>query len=198
MKIWKEIMIKKEFDKLRAYITTHTLNENVTYWVTGYGTGGGIANLLSARIIDTPPVSTSVLKVSNAVIFGYGSTTIGRMVDSGNTNIYTYTFGAPNVVYFDAEPEMINAAKYKSIFNVVDTSDVFAHLPSVKSGWGKYGWNMIPNGNYDKCKDVVDTYSRVFDDVDNKRDSIDNDVFIVYIPLGRLMNFSMMKISLKC
>ena len=172
-----ERLSKEVYDKLRAYITTHTLKENVTYWVTGYGTGGGVANLLSARIIDTPPVNTSIRKVSNAVIFGYGSTTIGRMVDTGNTNVYAYTFGSPNVVYFEEQPEMINVAKYKSIFNVVDTNDVFAHLPSVKSGWGKYGWNMISNGNYDKCKDVVDTYSRVFNDVDNKRDSIDNDVF---------------------
>ena len=173
-----ERLSKVAYDKLKNYITSHSLSENVTYWVTGYGTGGGVANLLSARIIDTPPVNTSIRKVSNAVIFGYSSTTIGRMVDTGNTNIYTYTFGAPNVVYFDAEPEMINAAKYKSIFNVVDTNDVFAHLPSVKSGWGKYGWSMIPNDNYDKCKDIIDTYSKVFNDVDNKRDEIDINVFI--------------------
>ena len=181
-----EKLSKAAYDKLKAYITSHSLSENVTYWVTGYGTGGGVANLLSARIIDTPPVSTSIVKISNAIIFGYGSTTIGRMVDSGNTNVYAYTFGSPNVVYFDNQPEMINAAKYKSIFNVVDTSDVFAHLPSVKSGWGKYGWNMIPNGNYDKCKDIIDTYSRVFDDIDNKRDIIattsldDNVLFYLY------------------
>ena len=73
---------------------------------------------------------------------------------------------------------MINLAKYKSIFNVVDTNDVFAHLPSVKSGWGKYGWNMISSGNYDKCKDVVDTYSRVFNDSSSKRDDIDSNLFI--------------------
>ena len=181
-----EKLSKVVYDKLKNYITSHSLNENVTYWVTGYGTGGGIANLLSARIIDNPPVSTSVSKVSNAVIFGYGSTTIGRMVDTGNTNIYTYTFGAPNVVYFDNQPEMINVAKYKSIFNVVDTNDVFAHLPSTKSGWGKYGWNMSPSGNYDKCKDIIDTYSKVFDNIDNKRDIIattsldDNVLFYLY------------------
>ena len=181
-----EKLSKVVYDKLKNYITSHSLNENVTYWVTGYGTGGGIANLLSARIIDNPPVSTSVSKVSNAVIFGYGSTTIGRMVDTGNTKIYTYTFGAPNVVYFDNQPEMINVAKYKSIFNVVDTNDVFAHLPSTKSGWGKYGWNMSPSGNYDKCKDIIDTYSKVFDNIDNKRDIIattsldDNVLFYLY------------------
>ena len=79
-----------------------------------------------------------------------------------------------------------NANKYKSIFNVVDMNDVFAHLPSTKSGWGKYGWNMIPNGNYDKCKDIIDTYSKVFDNIDNKRDVIattslnDNVLFYLY------------------
>ena len=173
-----ERLSKAAYEKIKTYITSHSLSENVTYWVTGYGTGGGVANLLSARIIDTPPVSTSIVKISNAVVFGYGSTTIGRMVDTGNTNIYTYTFGAPNVVYFDNQPEMVNAAKYKSIFNVVDTSDVFAHLPSTKSGWGKYGWNMIPDGSYDNCKDIIDTYSRVFNDSDNKRDDIDSNVFL--------------------
>ena len=117
------------------------------------------------------------LKEKNATRYGR-TNTVDRLIDSGNTNVYAYTFGSPNVVYFDNQPEMINANEYKSIFNVVDMNDVFAHLLSTKSGWGKYGWNMIPNGNYDKCKDVMDTYSRVFDDVDNKREAIDNNVFI--------------------
>lgn len=76
-----EKLSSEAYEKLKTYIRNHSLSENVTYWVTGYGTGGGVANLLSARIIDTPLVSTSIRKVSNAVIFGYRSTTIGRMVE---------------------------------------------------------------------------------------------------------------------
>ena len=54
----------KVFDELAKVICNNEINTNMTiasqsvaqstntYWITGYNTGGAVANILSARIID--------------------------------------------------------------------------------------------------------------------------------------------------
>ena len=153
-----EKLAKEIYLKLDSYIKRgNLLNKNVVYWVTGYGTGGGIANILSAKIADKPLVSTAILDINT--IFDANNF---KLKETGMTNLYAYTYGAPYTVYTGDIGIQVNANKYKSIFNVVETNDSFAHLPSTKSSWTRYGWNMsIDNNNHKECTEIINAYNGI-------------------------------------
>lgn len=151
-----EILANEIYNKVKTYLATNSINQNVVYWITGYGTGGGIANLLSAKMIDKPLVSTAILNINT--IFDANNY---KWEETGMTNVYSYTFGSPNVVYTLDDDTGVNNNKYKSIFNVVDNNDVSAHLLSTMIGWHKYGWNMSLTEMGNKCKDIISLYNGV-------------------------------------
>ena len=156
-----EILANEVYNRVKTYLTTNNVTNNVVFWVTGYGTGGGIANLLSQKLINNPPISTNITIEINKKfwIITYGKEKVS--MPTGMTNVFTYTFGAPNVVWTEGKDMGINNNKYKSIFNIVDASDVSAHMPTTDTGWNKYGWNMTLTEKAEKCREVVNAYNDV-------------------------------------
>ena len=74
--------------------------EKVKYWITGQSRGGGLANLISAKLPD--------------------------LLGSSNAGIYAYTFEAPATV----DPDYItDPEKYNYIHNYVCSDDVVTRIP---------------------------------------------------------------------
>ena len=123
------------FDELAKVICNNEINTNMTiasqsvaqstntYWITGYNTGGAVANILSARIIDN-------------------KSSIASNKDSAG--VYCYTFGSPYTVY-NYERQAINTveSKYCSIMNVVNESDIYSYIMPQKLGWSRYGMTCV-------------------------------------------------------
>ena len=108
-------------------------DKDTVYWVTGYNTGGAVANILAARLIDD--------------------------INKKTKNIYAYTFGAPNTVYNNLDIDnKVNSIekKYASIFNVINMSDIYAFLPLQNFGWSKYGVIAYINEKNEKIDSNVD------------------------------------------
>ena len=81
------------------------------YWITGYGTGGSIANIIADRLID----------------------------DAGAERVYCYTFGARGVINIDAidDEEVIDNMQNYSIFNLRNIDDI--SLIDIGDKWFLYG-----------------------------------------------------------
>ena len=98
------------------------------YWVMGYKEGGAIANVLASKLIDHAK------------------------------EVYTYTFASPmtlynnkDAIYLRDENEQYysrtgNRARYDSIFNVVNLTDVYCFILSQKLGFSKYGMTCFGGG----------------------------------------------------
>ncbi len=117
------------------------------YWVTGYNTGGAVANVLAAKMIDNGlyyvPKGNDIASGSNAyVTFENGQKSTQAQHTQVITNVYAYTFGAPYTIYNGKEVEQeVNtiADKYCSIFNVVSNADISAYMMPHLYKWGRYG-----------------------------------------------------------
>ena len=83
-----------------------------SYWIVGYGTGGSVANLVAKKFIDYKHV---------------------------NTNVYCYTYQAPNTINRNNLTKRIANTKYQSIFNIENTDDIMLNLMGDEAGWTKYG-----------------------------------------------------------
>ena len=107
------------------------------YFITGYGTGGAVANLLAKKFID---------------------------YKNNDSNIYCYTYQAPNTINRNNLTNKIHNTKYASIFNIENTDDIMLNLMGDDAGWTKYGvkkylsvgdndktkksWNKLTNDSY--------------------------------------------------
>ena len=116
------------------------------YWVTGYNTGGAVANVLAAKMIDNGlyyvpkgGIGTS----SNAYItYDNGQKSTQSKHWQVISNVYCYTFGAPYTIYNGGEiteEENTISSKYASIFNVVSNGDIYGFILPNEFKWGRYG-----------------------------------------------------------
>ena len=103
-------------------VTTNSVRNNrnngitdggICFWVTGHSMGAGVANLVSANLIDK----------------------------GHRDNVYCYTFAAPNTFYKTdnkedsyKEPKGVN---YRCIFNIVNDDDFVPKLPMEQCEWTK-------------------------------------------------------------
>ncbi len=116
-----DIVANRILEVLENYIKNYNgkFGRERCFWITGHSMGAGVANLVSAYILN-----------------GYG-------VYGGNRdNVYCYTYAAPNTYYLtdkDEEADYPNATKYRCIFNVVNDDDFVPKLPMEKCEWTKYG-----------------------------------------------------------
>ena len=104
-------------DKIYEQLINYDNSQNAdrwkkSYWITGYGTGGAIANLVAKKFIDYKHV---------------------------NTNVYCYTYQAPNTINRNNLTKRIANTKYQSIFNIENTDDIMLNLIGDEAGWAKYG-----------------------------------------------------------
>ena len=82
------------------------------YFITGYGTGGAVANLVAKKFID---------------------------YKHNDSNIYCYTYQAPNTINKNniKPKEKVRNTKYYSIFNIINTDDPLMYLDY--EDFDKYG-----------------------------------------------------------
>ena len=117
------------------------------YWITGYNTGGAVANVLAAKMIDNglyyvPRGNDIHIDNSAYTMFDKDKQSTQLSHSKVISNVYCYTYGAPYTVYNGDEienEENTIASKYASIFNVVNNSDIYAHIMPNKYKWGRYG-----------------------------------------------------------
>ena len=149
----------------------------VCFWVTGHSMGGGVTNLVGAKLVDA----------------GY------------KDNVYCYTYAAPNTFYITDNKEgnykEPKGTRYRCIFNIVNEDDFVPEVPMNKCGWTKYGRTAILsfnssikeiekiinntsknntthlnlsntkkfiyetyNGNKQTIKDIIDSFNGIFED----------------------------------
>ncbi|MCL2361633.1 MAG: hypothetical protein FWC73_07465 [Defluviitaleaceae bacterium] len=111
------------YDFLSNYMYTHScgFRDNVMIWITGFGRGAGVANILAGRLARQSGTADIFLSPNN---------------------IYAYTFATPSVV----PTEQLTEHNFTNIHNIIHPSDFFSHLPM--SGWGfeRYGaTRVLPN-----------------------------------------------------
>ena len=115
------------FDELAKVICNNEINTNMTiatqsvaqstntYWITGYNTGGAVANILSVRIIDN---ESSIASNKDSV------------------GVYCYTFGSPytveikGTVYLNPKvgPNFNSIKKSIVVYILVDSNLFFFYL----------------------------------------------------------------------
>ena len=95
-------------DKIYEQLINYDNSQNAdrwkkSYWITGYGTGGAIANLVAKKFIDYKHV---------------------------NTNVYCYTYQAPGTINRNniSSGKKIHNTKYYSIFNNINIDDPLVFL----------------------------------------------------------------------
>ena len=135
------------YEQLVNYDNSQTADRwKKSYWIVGYGTGGSIANLVAKKFIDYKHV---------------------------NTNVYCYTYQAPNTINRNNLTKRIANVKYQSIFNIENTDDIMLNLMGDDTGWTKYGvlkrlsvgddekvkksWNKLTGDSYKGSTRFLDT-----------------------------------------
>ena len=104
---------EKIYDSLVAYdANLSNPRWKKAYFITGYGTGGAVANLVAKKFID---------------------------YKHNDSNIYCYTYQAPNTINRNNLTSKIHNTKYHSIFNIENTDDIMLNLVGDDAGWTKYG-----------------------------------------------------------
>ena len=118
--------------------------DEICFWVTGHSMGGGVANIVAAELVNG---------------------TCGGNPD----NVYCYTFAAPNTFYWTDNGEERDSAafpghkvlenyiephgaKYRCIFNTVNSDDFVPEVPMTKCNWTKYGRTASISFNINKAK----------------------------------------------
>ena len=92
-----------------------------TYWVTGHSRGGALANLVAAKLID-----------DNETVFAYTFAAPGTVVCS---RCQSYEFGECE----QSTGCTAHAAKYNSIFNIVNEDDFIPYFPLKQWYFTLYG-----------------------------------------------------------
>ena len=148
------------FEKLAKDIYANEYKGNdYCYWVSGYGTGGAVANILSAMMIDSGKyyipkggIGTS----SNAYItYDKGQESTQSKHSQVISNVYCYTFGSPYTIYNgkdnieEGSNVLVSGQRsiYCSIFNVINEDDILAYMPSSLLGFSRYGVQVVLSDN---------------------------------------------------
>ena len=140
------------------------------YWITGYNTGGDVANILSARIIDN---KSSIASNRDSV------------------GVYAYTFGSPYTVY-NYEGQAINTVegKYCSIMNVINESDIYSYIMPQKLGWSRYGMTCVKKEN--ELGKIKNWLHNTFDNdkpIKNDRVLVESDIETIFNSSGKMKTF---------
>lgn len=101
---------------LKQYVKDYDISGNVKLWITGYGVGGGKANLL-AGMIDK-------------------NLSLGNGVKIKREDMYAYCFQAVKLATTD---QVLQSEKYNNIFNVCNPYNLMTILAASKYGMGRYG-----------------------------------------------------------
>jgi hypothetical protein len=103
---------EKELNKaVTQYIKEKGLSGNIKYWITGHSRGAAVANLFAKRMTDK--------------------------LESGNTDVFAYTFATPNV------SKNATSVGYRNIKNYINPGDFVTELPPSEWGYGRYGIDIV-------------------------------------------------------
>lgn len=105
---------------LKQYIKDKKISGNVKLWITGYGVGGGKANLLAGKIDDNP--------------------NLGSGIKVKPENIYAYTFQSPKLALTS---HGLKLDTYKNIFNICNPYYSFTLLAPEQYKLGRYGTDIF-------------------------------------------------------
>ncbi len=151
-----EITADRLYEKFSEWESS--LSGDKVYWITGYGTGGSIANLFAKRLID----------------------------EVGYRNVYAYTFQGLNTVNLNnCDSEVFENSEYKSIFNIINDDDYEQQIYSDKENWYMYGSTRRERINQNNAyknqwKDItkhaykysISIYNRLIDTIKYIRDLV--------------------------
>ena len=128
-----DIEANKILKEIESYADSK--NGEKIYWITGYGQGGSIANLVGAKLTDKVGES----KVYCYTIESFATINANKIVNKNN-------FGR---------------GRYKNIFNLENRDDLMIKLLDRDIGWFKYGRSV--RGSAEKLKkEIVNIYGDNF------------------------------------
>ena len=131
------------YQNLKETLRKANTESEVKIWITGFGRGGAIANLLAAEL-DRDAASLNVDK----------------------SGIYAYTFATMQCVDTTHADYSNDVTDYSNIFNIVNPSDIFSSIPFSSWGYGRYGntYYFDYNQDEDLYKYIPQEYTNLVND----------------------------------
>lgn len=160
---------------LKSYIANPKITGAVKFWITGYSRAAATANLVAGALDD--------------------GTSVGTNISYDYNDIYTYCFETPAGALAS---QVKGQARYKNIFNIINSSDPVPYVAPAAMGFARYGVDKYlpsaesdPN-NYETLKDKMlkvynnlsSTDSYIVDDFQMKKLAVKN-----WLPGGKKISF---------
>ena len=123
------------FKTVKSLLSREDDLSKVKIWVTGFGRGAAVANILGSQIT--------------------GSSELGLTKE----NIYVYTFATPNNVIPKKDTDIHSS--YNNIYNIVNPSDFVPTFPLNLWGYDRYGTTYYFNYDETLYSSVEDTYRHI-------------------------------------